>query len=122
MNADYSNRAHSELTDRIIRIFYEVYNELGFGFLESVYQRALSLALEQDELRIQRELPIPVWFRGVDVGCFRCDLLVEGVVLLELKTADKIDDSHLGQTLNYLRATPIETALLLNFGPKPQVR
>ena len=122
MNADFQNYAYSDLTDRIIRVFYQVYNELGHGFLESVYRRALALALEQDGMKVDRELAIPVWFRGYDVGSFRCDLLIESAVLLELKTADAIAKPHEAQVLNYLRATTIEIGLILNFDPKPQVR
>ncbi len=113
---------HRELTEKIIGIFYDVYNELGHGFLESVYQSAMEIALKDAGLRVEREVAIPVWFRSRDVGNFKADLLVEGCVLLELKTAQAIDRAHEAQLMNYLRATEIEVGLLFNFGPKPQFR
>ena len=113
---------HAELTDRIIGIFYDVYNELGFGFLESVYEQSMTITLREAGLGIDSQLPIPVWFRGHRVGDFRADLLVEKKVLLELKTARTLGRSHEAQLLHYLRATEIEIGLLLNFGEKPQFR
>ena len=113
---------HSELSETIIGVFYEVYNELGYGFLESVYRNALQLALLEKSLRIQTEVAVPVFFRGKNVGDFRADMVVNGCVLLELKTADGIAIAHEAQLLNYLRATRLEVGLILNFGPKPLVR
>jgi GxxExxY protein len=130
MNADERGSAkeeieeyiHEKLTERIIGVFYDVYNELGQGFLESVYQKAMIVALQHLGLLVESEVAVPVWFRGVKVGNFEVDVLVERSVLLELKAARALDSTHEAQTLNYLRATPIEVGLLLNFGPKPQVR
>jgi GxxExxY protein len=113
---------HADLTERVIGIFYDVYNELGHGFLESVYRNAMRLALVEAGLKVSYEVQIPVWFRGHNIGDFRADLIVADVLLLELKTAANIDRSHEAQALNYLRATSVELALLLNFGPKPQFR
>jgi len=113
---------HSALTEKIIAAFYEVYNELGFGFLESVYCNALAIAAGKRGLTVEREVPIAVWYGGIDVGDFKADLIVEGTVLLELKTAQALDRAHEAQLLNYLRATEIEVGLLLNFGPKPQFK
>jgi GxxExxY protein len=117
-----SSYKHSELTDTIIGVFYEVYNELGFGFLESVYRKALKLSLEEKELKVEAEVPVPVFFRGINVGDFRADLVVNRLILLELKTAETIVVAHEAQLLNYLRATTLELGLILNFGPRPQVR
>ena len=117
-----SNYKHSELTDLIIAVFYDVYNELGFGFLESVYRNSLRLALVEKGLSVEQEVPVTVLFRGQNVGDFRADLLVNGTVLLELKTAEQIVAAHESQVLNYLRSTALELGLILNFGPKPQVR
>jgi GxxExxY protein len=119
MNADFK---YGELTQKIIGVFYEVYNELGPGFLESVYQKSLALALESAGLTTHSRVDIPVWFRGHRVGQFEGDLLVEKCVLLELKAARALDSSHQTQLLNYLRATGIEVGLLLNFGPKPEFK
>jgi GxxExxY protein len=113
---------HSDLTDIIIGVFYDVYNELGFGFLESVYRNALKLALIEKGLAVEAEKAISVYFRGMRVGDFRADLIVNGLVLLELKTAEAIAMAHEAQVLNYLRSTDLELGLILNFGPKPQVR
>jgi GxxExxY protein len=117
-----SNYKHSELTDIIIGVFYDVYNELGYGFLESVYRRALKLSLEAKGLKVAAEVAVPVFFRGTNVGDFRADLVVNQLILLELKTAETIVLAHEAQLLNYLRATTLELGLILNFGPKAQIR
>jgi len=122
MEQGYESLKHRELTEKIIGSFYDVYNELGHGFLESVYQQALTVALNAAGMKVEREVPISVRFRGHTVGDFRADLLVEGCVLLELKAARSIDQAHEKQLLNYLRATDVEVGLLLNFGVKPQFR
>ena len=113
---------HEQLTGKIIEVFYQVYNETGFGFLESVYRNSMMLALTEAGLSAQAEYPITVYFRGHVVGAFSADILVENLVLLELKTARAIDPSFEAQTLNYLRATQIEVALILNFGLKPEFK
>lgn len=119
MNADLK---HKELTEKIIGVFYEVYNELGHGFLESVYQKSLILALTQAGLIVHSPVDIPVWFRGHQVGNFEGDVVVERCVLLELKAVRALDSSHQAQLLNYLRATRIEVGLLLNFGARPEFK
>jgi GxxExxY protein len=113
---------YDDLTQRIIGIFYDVYNELGCGFLESVYREAMRLALSQAGLKVETEIPIPVRFRGEVIGIFRADLIVDGAVLIELKTCDALAREHQAQTLNYLKATNIEVALLMNFGPTPRFK
>jgi GxxExxY protein len=113
---------HSEVTERIIGVFYDVYNELGHGFLESVHSEAMSVALAQAGLHASREVPVPVWFRGKKVGQYFADLLVDNAVLVELKALRTVEPSHEGQLLHYLRATEIEVGLLLNFGVRPQLR
>jgi GxxExxY protein len=113
---------HSDLTEKIIGVFYDVYNELGHGFLESTYAEALTVALEEIGLGTAREVPVPVWFRGRKVGQYYADLIVDGVVLLELKAARTLESAHEAQLLHYLRATDIEVGLLLNFGLRPQFR
>jgi len=115
-------KKHWQLSHDIIQIFYAVYNELGFGFLEAVYEEALALALTEAGYTVARQIPVPVWFRGRRIGEYRADLIINGSILLELKAARNLDPSHEAQTLNYLRATEIEVALLLNFGPKPHFK
>jgi GxxExxY protein len=113
---------HGELTHEIIGAFFEVYNELGYGFVESVYQRALPLALVARGVQSEREVPLTVRFRGSVVGDYRSDLVVEGKVIVESKVAEKILPVHEMQLLNYLRATRITVGLVLNFGPRPTFR
>ena len=113
---------HSEITDQILAVFYGVYNELGYGFLESVYRNALRLALSQNGFIIEQEVPVSVIFRGQSAGDFRAHLVVNGIILLELKTAEAIVRAHEAHVINYLRSTSPELGLILNFGPKPQVR
>ncbi len=113
---------HGELTQTVIGVFFEVYNELGHGFLESVYQRAFEIALTAKGLRVCRKIEVPVWFRGEKVGDFEADVLVEDRLLLELKAVRCLDAAHEAQLLNYLRATDVEVGLLFNFGLKPQFK
>ena len=122
MDTDKHRFKHKEITDKIIKVFYEVYNELGHGFFESVYERSLEIALNSLGLKVCRQIQIPVWFRGKPVGDFTADMLIEDSVLLELKAARALDSSHQAQLLNYLRATEIEVGLLLNFGLKPEFK
>ncbi|MCI0351871.1 MAG: GxxExxY protein [Acidobacteriales bacterium] len=117
-----TNLRCSETTEKVIQIFFSVYNELGFGFLESVYEEAMAIALVEAGLGIERQVPTPVWFRGRQIGDFRADILVNKVVLLELKAVRAIELAFEKQLLNYLRATQIEVGLLLNFGSKPEFR
>jgi GxxExxY protein len=122
MNTDEHRFKHGEVTQKIIRVFYEVYNELGHGFLESVYEKSLQIALGCAGVKALRQIEIPVTFRGQSVGEFSADLLVEDCVLVELKAVRTLDSAHEAQLLNYLRATDIEVGLLLNFGLKPQLK
>ena len=122
MDTDKHGFKHREITQKIIGVFYEVYNELGHGFLESVYEKSLEVALNSMGLKVCRQIEIPVSFRGQRVGVFTADMLVEDCVLLELKAARALDSSHEAQLLNYLRATEIEVGLLLNFGLKPEFK
>ncbi len=113
---------HHALTEKIIGVFYDVYNELGHGFLESIYETAMVIALREKGMTVEQQVEIPVWFRGQKIGTFFADLLVEGVVIVELKAVRSIDPSHEAQLLHYLRATEIELGLLLNFGVRPEIK
>jgi GxxExxY protein len=113
---------HQELTRQIIGVFFEVYNELGHGFLESVYAEALAVALKESGLTVEREMSLTVHFRNRVVGEFRADLVVGGAVLVETKACQCLHASHKAQALNYLRATVLEVGLLLNFGPRPSIK
>lgn len=122
MNADNRGFKNQEITKKIIGVFYDVYNELGHGFLESVYEQAMVIALAQAGLSVSVQVPIAVFFRGSQVGDFRADILVNNAVLVELKAARALDPSHEAQLLNYLRGTSIEVGLLFNFGPKAEFK
>jgi GxxExxY protein len=113
---------HSEITGQIIKSFFSVYNTLGHGFLEKVYENALVMELRGAGLMVEQQRPINVLYKGSVVGDYFADLLVSDVVIVELKTADKIVSSHEAQLLNYLRATEIEVGLLLNFGRRPEYK
>ncbi|MGI8896841.1 MAG: GxxExxY protein [Pyrinomonadaceae bacterium] len=113
---------HRALTQKVIGVFFEVYNELGHGFLESVYQKAFELTLTSQGLRVRRKVEVAVWFRGQKVGDFEADIMVEECLLLELKAVRGLDSAHEAQLLNYLRATDIEVGLLFNFGINPEFK
>ena len=122
MDSPAGGLKHSELTDKIIGVFYDVYNELGHGFLQSTYAEALAMALKESGVSVVREVPVPVWFRRRKIGQYYADVMVEGLVLLELKASRTLETAHEAQLLHYLRATEVEVGLLLNFGIRPQFR
>jgi len=114
---------HVELTEKIIEACFEVMNELGAGFLESVYERSLLLALREKGLSAESQVPLKVMFRGAVVGDFFADIVVEGNVIIELKTTRALLPEHQAQVINYLKATGVDIALLVNFGnPKLELR
>lgn len=113
---------HQELTSRIISCFYKVYNTLGFGFLEKVYENALMFELKKCGLNVEKQKPINVIYEGNIVGEYFADLIVENKVIIELKATESLIEEHELQLLNYLKATEIEIGLLLNFGKKPEIR
>lgn len=122
MKENDSGLKHRDLTQKIIGVFYEVYNELGHGFIESVYEAAFEVALTSKGLTVLRQIEVPVWFRGHRIGDFTADMLVEKSVLLELKAGRALNAAHEAQLLNYLRATEIEVGMLFNFGLKPEFK
>lgn len=113
---------HKELSESILKVFYDVYNELGYGFLEKVYQNAMYLELKSLGFKVEPQRQIKVYYKNEVVGDFFADLLINDVVILELKACDSLVKSHYVQTLNYLKATNIEIGLLLNFGEKPEIK
>ncbi len=110
----------SDLTGQIIGACFEVANELGHGFLEGVYESALVVALRDRGVRAERQVPLKVHFRGVIVGEFFADMVVEGQILVELKSVDCLVPEHQAQLINYLTATGYDIGLLVNFG-KPKL-
>jgi len=113
---------HEEITDKIIKAFYKVYNTLGYGFLEKVYERAMLIELKQMGLNTESQSKILVYYYGNIIGDYCADLTIENVVICELKAAECIIEEHEFQLINYLKATTIEVGLLLNFGKKPEIR
>ncbi|WP_264537213.1 GxxExxY protein [Flavobacterium sp. N1736] len=113
---------HEELTDVIIKTFYEVYNELGYGFLERVYQNSLYLELKNKGFKVEAQKKIEVYYKGIEVGEYYADLIVEDLIILELKAANCIVKEFENQILNYLKGTNCEVGLLLNFGIKPEFK
>jgi GxxExxY protein len=121
MNTDIS--ILNRITEKIIGCAYRVGNTLGAGFLEKVYENALVYELRNSELQADQQHPIKVWYDKIIVGDFAADILVENQVLVELKAIKALDDSHLAQCLNYLRATGLHVCLLINFGtPRIEIR
>jgi len=107
---------HEELSGKILEGCFEVSKELGAGFLESVYEKALFVALTQKGLNVELQVPLKVRFRDVIVGDFYADLLVEKKMLVELKAVNALTNEHYAQIINYLKATGIEVGLIVNFG------
>jgi GxxExxY protein len=113
---------HKEITSKIIQAFYKVYNTLGYGFLEKVYENAIRIEISKSGLHVEQQKNIKVYYDSEQVGDYYADLLVENLVIVELKAAETICDEHETQLLNYLKATDIEVGLLINFGKKAEIK
>jgi len=113
---------HSELTEKIIKAFYKVYNTLGYGFLEKVYENVLVVELKKMRFHISQQYNIKVYYDGVIVGDYFADIIVEDNVIIELKSAESLREEHKFQLINYLKATEKEVGLLLNFGKTPEFK
>jgi len=113
---------HSELTEQIIGAFFAVYSALGYGFLENVYVKALMIELTRRGMKVDDEIPIHVYYLGELIGEYYADLVVNDLIILEIKAVKALVTEHEAQLLNYLKATPYEVGLLLNFGPKPETK
>ena len=123
MDEQDEKRPHGEITEAVIGCAFEVIRELGAGFLESVYEKALLLALRQKGLSAIAQHPVKVSFRGENVGEFYADMLVEQKVIIELKAVKTLAPEHQAQLINYLQASGIEVGLLINFGnPKLEIK
>ena len=107
---------HADLNEKIIKIFYQVHNELGYGFSEKVYHKALMIALQEAGFKVDSELPIEVYFHGLLIGDYIADLVVNDLILLELKAVSQIVDEHEAQLLSYPKSSEIEVGYVLNFG------
>ena len=117
-----STLLHKRITDAVLKIYFDVYNQLGSGFLEKVYQNAMYFELKDKGFKVEAQKQIKVYFREQLVGEYFADLIVEDKVIVELKATELLMNAHVAQTLNYLKATEIEVGLLLNFGEEPEFK
>ena len=113
---------HEQLTEQIIKGFYTVYRALGYGFLEKVYENSLTIQLRKMKLEVVQQAEIKVYYAGAMVGEYYADLLVADAVIVDIKAVRALLKEHEAQLLNCLKATPYEVGLLLNFGPKPEIK
>ncbi len=113
---------HEELSNKIIKAFYTVYNKLGYGFLEKVYERVFCIELDKLGLLIKAQEPIDVYYDNEKVGNYFADIVVEETIIVELKTAESLAEEHEYQLINYLKATKMEVGLLFNFGKEPKFK
>jgi len=111
-----------DITNKIIKAYYNVYNTLGYGFLEKVYENAMMIELKKAGLNSRRQVPISVFYEEQLVGSYFADILVEDSIVVELKAAENLCEEHEVQLINYLKATNLEIGLLFNFGKKPQFK
>ena len=123
MNTHKGLKGNTGITEAIIGAAYRVANELGVGFLEKVYENALAIELRQTSHEVEQQKAVEVWYKGETVGLYQADLVVDGSVIVELKAVPALDRMHRTQCLNYLRATHIDTGIVLNFGrPRLEVQ
>ena len=113
---------YENITGQIIHIFYKVYNSLGYGFLEKVYENAMIIEFQKLNLNYENQYPINVYYEGFEIGHFIADFIVEEKVLIELKAIRELSSSDESQLINYLNATSVEVGLLLNFGKSPEIK
>jgi len=111
-----------KLSNQVIQCYYKVYNTLGYGFLEKVYENALYIELLRNGISCRKQAPIKVFYDGIQVGEYFADIIVEEGIIIELKAAEGLVEEHEYQLINYLKATNIEVGLLLNFGKEPQFK
>jgi GxxExxY protein len=117
-----NNFLHSDITKQIIKAYYNVYNTLGYGFLEKVYENAMIIELKKAGLKFEKQKSIEVYYDAENIGLYYADIIVENKVIIELKAAEAIAQEHEIQLVNYLKATDIEVGLLLNFGKEVEYK
>jgi GxxExxY protein len=122
MNTDHKEGKYRVVTEGIIKVFYKVYNTLGYGFLEKVYENAIVVELKREGIHAIAQAPIKVLYEGHVVGEYFADILVDDTVIVEIKAVKQLAPEHEAQLLNYLKATNIEVGLLINFGTRPEVK
>ena len=116
------NYKHSEISEKIIKSYYNVYNKLGYGFLEKIYEHAMLIELRKAGINVVNQFMIKVFYDGTEVGNYFSDLFVEIAVIVEIKAAEGLAEEHEAQLINYLKTTNIEVGLFLNFGHKPSFK
>jgi len=119
---DTMDLLHKEITEKIIKAFYNVYNTLGYGFLEKVYENAMAIELRKMGLEIKCQYPITVFYESEIVGEYFADIIVNGIVVIELKASNCLKEENECQLINYLKATKIELGLLMNFGKEAEYK
>lgn len=119
---DKENYIHSDITGLILKAFFNVYNKLGYGFLEKVYENSMMIELRKFNLICEKQVPVEVFYGDKNVGQYFADIVVNNCVIIEIKAADNLAEEHEMQLVNYLRATDIEVGMLLNFGREPQYK
>lgn len=117
-----SSLLHKKITDAVLKAYYDVYNDLGYGFLEKVYQNAMYFELKSLGYKVEAQKQIKVYFRNQLVGEYYADILIEEKIIIELKACELLMNVHVAQLMNYLKATEIEVGLLLNFGEEPEFK
>ena len=122
VNTDYQDIKYKTLTEKVIKIFYKVYNTLGYGFLERIYENAMMIELKREDIPAFSQYAIKVFYEDEIVGEYFADILVDDKVIVEIKATRNLALEHEAQLLNYLKATDKEVGLLLNFGPKPEIK
>ena len=113
---------HSDITQQVIKAYYNVYNKLGYGFLEKVYENAMVIELKSMGLKVEQQVKIKVFYNGEEVGYYIMDIVVENIVGVEIKACEALCVEHTYQLINYLKASQIEIGLLLNFGKNPEIK
>lgn len=113
---------HSDITQQVIKAYYNVYNKLGYGFLEKVYENAMVIELKSMGLKVEQQVKIKVFYNGQEVGYYIMDIVVENIVGVEIKACEALCVEHTYQLINYLKASQIEVGLLLNFGKDPEIK
>jgi GxxExxY protein len=122
MNTEPPKTKHKDLTDKIIKIFYRVYSRLGYGFLEKIYENAMMIELKKEGIPASPQFAIQVSYENEVIGEYFADILVDHKVIVEVKAAKSLTAESEAQLLNYLKATQMEVGLLLNFGPRPEIK
>jgi GxxExxY protein len=117
-----TNLLHKKITDDILKVYYDIYNQLGYGFLEKVYQNSMYFELKSKGYKVEAQKQIKVYFKNQLVGEYYADLLIEDKIIIELKACELLMNVHIAQLMNYLKATEIEVGLLLNFGEEPEFK